>query len=336
MDILSVLILAIIGIGLMIAHSYFKRGLQLTFEFFLFAFIVAIFKESPEYINRALMQFPYYPYRFTSSSLILNTSVAITGWVFTFYLGWSISELILKRVKPLNNYIFPTLLMCYVVFSSIGYAVEATAINMDWWQWITQDLRFTTYTVTVPFISFEVWSNFGIQYLLLPFFLIKLSKYRLREWKNIFILIPFIHAIPARYHYEYCRVFVEYLILALIIILMIIKPLRFQFNNAKFSKALLFSDEKSLDTIPLIIMMILLLPLCIFDIGGLKDLKLLITLLPLSFCLLLAIKRVPLKLLVLMSIGLLFLGGRIMFLPIIPVLVIATFKIYVTYWHLRA
>ncbi|MBL7196788.1 MAG: hypothetical protein ISS47_01670 [Candidatus Omnitrophica bacterium] len=333
MDIIIVLSLAIIGVALLMTHSYFKRGLWLTFDFFLFAFIVAMIKELPTNINGILLQDPHNPYNFTSGYVILNSLVVITGWVFTFYLGWSIAELVLKRAKPFNNYIFPTLLMCYVVIASIAYAVEATALSLGWWQWTFSDTRFTSSIVAAPFISFEAWPNFSIQYLLLPFFLIKLSIYKQTEWKNIFILIPFIHIATTRCDHGYFRVFEEYFVLVLIFLLSIIKPLPFEYSNAKCFKTHPFFNKKRLDIIPLMVIMLLLVTLCIFDITRLKDLKILITLLPLSFLTLLAIEKVPFILLVMLSFGLLFINRNIMFLPIIPVIVVAIFKIYVIRRH---
>ncbi len=334
MDILVILVLSTICIIAMIAHSYLRHGLWLTFEFFLFAFIVAIIKELPTGMNGVLLQDTYNPYRFMSGHIILNTLVVIIGWIFTFYLAWGISEIILRRAKPLNNYIFPTLLMCYAVIASISYAVETTALGVGWWRWTFKDMGFVGSAVKVPFISFIAWPNFAVQYLLLPFFLIKLSKYKTKEWKNIFIIIPFIHMVTTRSHYTHLRLFDEYAVLAFIVILAFLKPLQFQINNMQLyrKRQLVIGRAGIIDILPFMISGILISTLAIFDIMKIGDIKTLTSLLPLSFFALLAIEEIPYVLLVVIDIALLlFLRNNAALLSTIPLILMAIMKIFTRY-----
>ena len=193
---LFVLAVSVISICLFILHSYCKRGARLTFNFFLFASIVTFIKEAPgRRFDGVLAQDYAAPFEFLAqqSPVIVGSLTGLLGWIFIFYLGWSMAERIIQRAGTLSEYVFPVLFLSALVIGSTSYGIEATAIKIGWWRWKIEDLRFAEILIGVPFISFEAWINFSLQYLLLPYLLIQCSTLRHAFWKSVFFIIPFTH-----------------------------------------------------------------------------------------------------------------------------------------------
>ncbi len=149
MSVSGLLLFLIIGITLLIFHSYFTRGFRVTFNFFLFALIAAMRKEIGTFFDSRFLVSKGSPFFFPTVNVSFGTSlsVVILGWVFVFYISWIISGKIIQRLDYFRDKIFPTVLFSGIVIASISYAVEAIGINMGWWQWRFYDPRFSIFLI---------------------------------------------------------------------------------------------------------------------------------------------------------------------------------------------
>ncbi len=295
MNIWPAFLICLLGILVFILHSYSRQGPRLTFNFFFFAFLVAIIKEGPMRINGLLMKNPSMPYEFLIKGVpvVASTTLVILGWVFTFYLGWYIGGRVSERLGAWQKRIFPTLLLSGLVTASIGYCVEATAMGLGWWHWTIEDARLAPLLVGAPFIVFETWVHFPTQYLLMPYSLIECSRFKRMSWKGIFFVIPFIHSLSTQARLESVRIGVEHAALMVLLVLAFTNPLRFDYSGIKKHEGVSFLKPKLLDQLPMAVMIMLLSTLALLDVAKIHDAGLVISILPAMFFILLAIKRIP-------------------------------------------
>lgn len=330
MDLRIVLSICFVSIFIFIAHSYLTKGFRLTFNFFFFAFLVAIIKEGPMMINGALVKNPTMPYEFLvkHSSVMIETTLAIMGWVFTFYLGWYIANRIAKRLGTWENRIFPVVLISGLVTASLGYAVEATAIGIGWWQWTIGDLRLAGFLVGgVPLIVFETWMHFPTQYLFLPYSLIECSKFKRANWKVVFFLIPFVHSVSTQCRPDFIRNIIEQVALVALFILAFVSSLRFDYSGARPATLKRNLNLKLLELLPMLVIVMLVFILGFLDLVKIHNSQLLISLLPLIFFILLAIRRVPLLWIAGLSLLCPLILSKQAAMAVVPLVVIVGFKI---------
>jgi hypothetical protein len=330
MDLKIVLLICFFSIFIFIVHSYFSRGFRLTFNFFFFAFLVAIIKEGPMMINGILVKNPTMPYEFLTknTSVMIETMLAIVGWVFTIYLGWYIANRIAQRLGVWENRIFPVVFISGLVTASVGYAVEATAIGIGWWQWTIEDIRLAGFLAGgVPLIVFETWTHFPTQYLLMPYSIIECSRFKRASWKGIFFLIPFVHSVSTQFRPELIRTSIEHIALIILFILAVISPLRFEYSGVRRPSLRWNLNLKLLESLPMLIIMMLVLILVFLDLIKIHNAQLLISLLPVIFFILLAIKRIPLLWIVFFALLCPLILNRQALVAVVPVTVILGFKI---------
>ncbi len=326
-----VLVVSFILVCLLAAHSYYKRGSRLTFNFFLFAFIVTFIKEAPgRRLDGILAQDHAAPFEFLNpyGPAIIGSLTGLVGWIFTFYLGWSIAEKIIKRVEPLSKRVFPTLLLSGLVIMSISYSVEATAVRMGWWRWKIEDLRLASFLIGVPFMAFEAWASFSLQYLLLPYFLIECSTLNRAPWKGVFFIIPFIHNLLANCQLHMLRVFEERLIFLLLVIMSFTSSLRFDYSGIKIPRGTKISGSGWFKAIPILVLFTMLSILVFFDITILKDYYLLITILPLLVLILLAVRTIPLHFIIIFIIVASFFAKEKVVIAVVPLAVFLIFMVF--------
>jgi len=329
-DLKIVLLICFFSIFIFIVHSYFSSGFRLTFSFFFFAFLVAIIKEGPMLVNGRLIKNPTMPYEFLAKngSVMIETTLAILGWVFTFYLGWYIAKRIAKRLGAWENRIFPVVFIGGLVTASVGYAVEATAIGVGWWNWTIGDMRLAGFLVGgVPLIVFETWMHFPTQYLLMPYSIIECSRFKNINWKGIFFLIPFIHSVSTQFRSELVRAGIEHIALTILLILALVSPLRFDYSEVRLPSLKWNLNLRLLELLPMLIIMILVFILSFLDLVKIHDVQLLISLLPVVFFILLAIRRIPLLWIVFFALFCLLIFNKLALVAVVPVIVVLVFKI---------
>ncbi|MBN2482678.1 MAG: hypothetical protein JXD21_00585 [Candidatus Omnitrophica bacterium] len=180
------LISAIVSVIVLIFHSSSTKGARITFHFFLFMLLWGFRRES------TLPFSPVAPYRFTVEgvSTVLVICAVILGWIFTFYMSWYLSELILGRTRVFRERLFSTLFLSLFIAGTISYAFEATGISAGWWVWQAVSSEFSSFFVAgYNYGAVIGWIEFYI-FFMLPFFLIESSSFKDNVWKSLFFLIP--------------------------------------------------------------------------------------------------------------------------------------------------
>jgi len=326
MSVLELFIFAFIGLSLLIVHSYFKRGFRITLGVFLFAFIVGMKKEIGNFLGLAFSNMPS-PAPFihtTNYSLIFCVFNTAVGWMLMFYLSWCLAERIVNRVGYLKDKIFPTLLFAGIVIAAFAYAIEATAVNIGWWKWRFFDKHFAKFLVGgVHFFALSIWFHHSIHFLV-PYFLIECSKFRKTDWRCIFFLIPLSRTWTILFlGSDLPLVIHQHISFFLLIILVFVRPLYFDYPEFKIKIDAHSFLYKIIEFIPFIVSLMILSVLLYVNIVKLKNGILIISLLPVIFLLLLAIKKVPLKFTALAgTLAFLFIGKTFIpaFIPVILLL----------------
>jgi len=265
------------GIILLITHSYFKRGLPLTLNFFLFAFMLT-FTKGGTHIFKFVDLIEEKP----GPAVIFHAAVSSLIWMLAFYLSWCIAEKIVERSERLRARVFPTLLFSGLVIACLAYAIEATAINVGWWGRAVEGEGIFLLPLDIIF----QWLCFSI-YFMAAYFLIACSEYKNKEWKTIFFLLPFIHSwIPRFFGQGFPELIERIAVLSIILILAFTSPLRFDYSaNPGPITSRRFASSELLNYLPLTVTLILLAILAFVDITIIHNGRLLVSLLPLSFLL---------------------------------------------------
>ncbi|MBL7196789.1 MAG: hypothetical protein ISS47_01675 [Candidatus Omnitrophica bacterium] len=167
MKIFILFLLFTIFLFLLIMHSYYRRGIRLTVNFFLFAFLL-IFSHggscSLGFLNLIDSN------RTTIVSSLANTFLILP----IFYLSWHIAEEATKYINFFRGRLFPVILLSGIVILLFNYLVEAIGINI-----------MNSYSLINNFYFFT--------HFLAAFLLINCSKYKYRNWKIFFFLLPLIY-----------------------------------------------------------------------------------------------------------------------------------------------
>ena len=324
MNVLPLFIVALIAVGFLILHSYFLRGFRITFNFFLFAFLCAFRKEC---FTLNISSRSTYDYLNSNLSNFWPVLTATAGWLFAFYIGWSMAETILKKRKIVlfEGKIFATLLLAGLVIGSISYCLETTGIAIGWWQWKSIDLRLANFLTKSPLTAFEAWFFFSI-YFLSAYFLIECSKYRRVNWKCIFFLLPFI----SLWYFQFIHPKLsQKMAIILLPSLAILSPLKFEYGKAEWPESVKLSltIRRLLTNIPLFMMLFMLGFVTIVDLTVIKQPALLVSVLPAVFFLLLSIKKIPFSFILILSAALFVVIGKKFVPSLIPVGFVSVLRI---------
>ncbi|MFX0072462.1 MAG: hypothetical protein ACFFAO_15365 [Candidatus Hermodarchaeota archaeon] len=121
------IIAVFIAFSLLIVHSLIFRGIKETATFFGFGFIFGLIREI---VYRTYFR----NYSFGEVPLqILGAPVAIIfGWIFTFYLGYSLCEKFLVNDESESEYM-RLMVLCAIFSSYICFSIETTAMHAGWW-----------------------------------------------------------------------------------------------------------------------------------------------------------------------------------------------------------
>jgi len=121
------IIAVIIAFTILIIHSLIYRGLKETLIFFGYGFIFGLIREI---IYRSF--FKNYSVAEVPLQILGAPLAVIFGWLFTFYLGYSLCE---KFIDPENEAEYMRLMVLCAIFSSyICFSIETTAMHMGWWE----------------------------------------------------------------------------------------------------------------------------------------------------------------------------------------------------------
>ncbi|PIQ90364.1 MAG: hypothetical protein COV71_04855 [Candidatus Omnitrophica bacterium CG11_big_fil_rev_8_21_14_0_20_41_12] len=314
-----------IGIIALILHSYFKRGLALTLNFFLFAFMLT-FTKGGEHTFQFMNLVKAEPQNI--SHAVISTLI----WVLSFYLSWCIAEKVIERVAYFKNRIFPVLLFAGLFVAYFAYAMEVTAINMAGGNaLISSNNDF----LLIPVYIIKKQFYFSL-YFLAAYFLIACSEYKNRNWKIIFFILPFINTwIPQFFGLGMAQSIKEMLTLIILIVFAFMSPLRFDYSGIKQFSRKTFSNTEWVNLFPVVIMVVLLSILFFIDVFKIYDTSLLVSLLPLGFFVLLAIKRVPLLWVTFIALLCLMVFKQLAIPAIVPVGLLAIFQLITKFYFIK-
>lgn len=296
MTITQLFFFIIISLILLAAHSYFVRGGRITLTFFLFAFIAGMRKETGTFLGPSLSNMEH-PTPFVHSlrqPLSLSVMNTVLGWMLVFYLAWCVAEKIVQRSRHTKDGLFPTLFFAGLTVMALSYGIEATAVNVGWWRWVFFDPFLSDFLAGgVHFFALNAWFCFAVHFLA-PYFLIECSAFRHKAWKCIFFLIPFLRTtvmlfLGSHKPRELYDGAVFYSLLALLFFC----PFRFEFPHFFAHRPVSRRALAFLDNTPFIVLSVIICVLLLVDIITLQNRSLLISLLPLVFLGLLAMKRIP-------------------------------------------
>ncbi len=218
-----------VALVLLAIHSWTTRGRAVTLAFFGLGLAYAILREGAvTLIMQSLTGVPgikpYIPQDgFLPEVGRAHLQVAV-GWVFAMYLAWTISELILRRMRgDFHSRVFMIAGLSALVVEALCYCMETTAVAAGWWYWEvpTRSALFGNVNTSAMEGWFTVVPDF-----LLPFLVIACSEARSR-WKWLWALAFPLHVgghMMCRWFPPFLAVY--YVLELLVLVPMMTSPLR--------------------------------------------------------------------------------------------------------------
>jgi len=331
MHILWLGLIAVIALVFLIAHCYLYRGLRITLTFFISCFLYGIFKENAIYYIEGVLSHAKPPYEVINPVLLIFHAplVVCIGWLFALYTSWSLAEGILKKTKFFSGKLFPTLLLGGLIAASISYCVEATGIVIGWWRWTIIDTRLAGFLYGVTLSPLEGWF-FTFLAVMVPYFLIECSKYRVKRWKYIFI-IPTLVYIAIRISGNYMlAVIIKWLIFITVVCLAFRSQILLT-NNFKKKYACYPAENSSglsfMNKIPFFMILLMLTVMIFIDLKIIKRPELLISTLPIILFALIYAANDFLPAVFLVTFFVIILGGQKFLILSIPIVIYLAFAI---------
>ena len=121
------LIAVFIALALLVIHSVIHRGVKESVTFFVYVLIFGLIREI---IYAAF--FNKYSFGETPLQILGAPVVPIFGWIFTYYLGYSLCEKLIDQEEKSD---YPRLMVMSAIFSSyICFSIETVALYLGWWE----------------------------------------------------------------------------------------------------------------------------------------------------------------------------------------------------------
>lgn len=192
---------------LLVIHSWLTRGKRFTMLFFLGGFAFGFVRELI-YVNFKQI----YDYSGLSVKLLGVSPVIPIGWVFTFYIGICFTERIFgfsveeiaaelhgadaRRVDAIiTQRLIPMLIGIALFTGIVSFAIESTAINMGWWQFIYFHGEYVPSTVQY------MWTQTSIIFMLI-FFIAYFKEIRCKKtW--IFLVVFTMKYVAEDFFFQY-------------------------------------------------------------------------------------------------------------------------------------
>ena len=185
-----------IALAMLVVHSWRTRGRAVTLKFFIAATAFGLLRGNAiwllmRHLTRVAGDLkPYIP----QGGLLpeighANIQVAV-GWVFSMYLAWTVSELILRRLPRLAGRVFMIAGLSGLFMLAICYCMETTAVAVGWWYWDlpTQSVLFGNANT----LGMEGWFSVVPDFLL-PFLVIVCAQTRGKGLKWLWVLVFPLH-----------------------------------------------------------------------------------------------------------------------------------------------
>lgn len=200
----------ILGMLLVIMHSYYDKGPFLTWNFFLFLFFLIFSKSAKPELN----------------TIDLNISLAWKPLIFSFlgaglvsiifYSSWCIAESITEYNHSLRGKILTIVILAGVITLSTAYAVG----------FLPSDNFLAKFFVGYPFKTAWEWFYYSAHFLC-AYLLINCSKYKYYDWKVFFLILPLVEVWLSRFFINPLPKIIEnHIFIYSLIIFAVIKPLK--------------------------------------------------------------------------------------------------------------
>jgi predicted negative regulator of RcsB-dependent stress response len=176
----------------LVFHSLKFRGLRETLYFFIFALLFGVARGNIIYYITVVLFEGKFPYIFQNKLLGLyhDSLTADFGWIICLYIGSYMAFRIADRLPGIKGKVFPTISLACLFNVCLSYAVEATAMTMDWWQWNLSTK--SSILSDVPMAGIVAWFSVGFDFLV-PYFLIRHYRRPGQWWPFLTVLIFPVH-----------------------------------------------------------------------------------------------------------------------------------------------
>jgi len=258
-------------------------------------------------------------------SIFHASLVVCIGWLFTLYASWSLAEGILKKIEFFSGKLFPTLLFGGLIASSMSYCVEATGIAVGWWHWTRRDIRLAGFFEGVPLSPLEGWF-FMFMVFMVPYFLIECSKYRIKQWKYLFIL-PSLFYFTMRVSANYALAMIAECLAIMLILYLSLKNRLLLINHYQFCPNKNSRGAHFMQKIPFFMVLLMLMVMIFVDLKIAKRPELLISTLPITIFILIYFLNNFLNGIFLLIFAVSFFGGKKFSILIVPVITFLAFFI---------
>jgi pentatricopeptide repeat protein len=175
-------------IGLII-HSLKLRGGRETLYFFAAAALFGVARGNVIWWITTVHFQSKFPYIFQKRLLGVyhDSLTADAGWIICLYIGSYLAYRICDRLPGVKGRVFPMVSLACLFNACLSYAVEATAMNMGWWQWNLSTK--SSILSDVPVVGVIAWFSVGFDFLI-PYYTIR--HYRAPgQWWPFFTLLIF-------------------------------------------------------------------------------------------------------------------------------------------------
>ena len=176
----------------LIVHSLRTRGRNDTLLFFGLALLFGILRGNVIWWITTQHFEGEFPYIFAANPIGVfhDSLVADLGWILCLYLGSAIATSLLASLPHLQNRLFAIVGLACLFNGALSYAVEATAIEMRWWDWSLSTE--SDWLRDVPIAGIEAWFSVGFDFLI-PYFLIRHYRKSGQWWPYLSLLIFPLH-----------------------------------------------------------------------------------------------------------------------------------------------
>ena len=290
---------------LLVFHSWRRRGGRVTAAFFIPGILFGVLRGNVVHYIMVLLSDtgaatrPYLPQNPILPDIGHASIQVVIGWVFAGYLAWTLAEYVLRRVQ-LQKRLFPTVAFAALFMSAMSYCMETTATRVGWWYWemSTVDRIFGH----APSAGILAWFSIATD-LIFPVLFITCSAYRRRPWRWVALLVFPLHMVA---HALYATVpFIDHVHDVMILALAALAL----FNRTRIETG--FAEKPAetgrsvcsrlVDLIPAIAVGTFFIIMLRADLLVVGEFTLAFTAIPLFIFALLAVRRVPVVVAVIMS-----------------------------------
>ena len=171
----------LIGIlGFYHAWIYFKEK-DFAINFFVAGFVFGILRENIVQLISHLYEYPGYAIYILKAPLLLGF-----GWSVAFYIGLFLTKDILSPISErYSNNIFILALGAAIVAGLLGFAIEVTAVQVEWWIWYMKP-----FYLGMPLIVPFGWAGGAFIFLAIFLYIQNLKVTSTRKLIYILCLVP--------------------------------------------------------------------------------------------------------------------------------------------------